>query len=88
LSASLAVVGDANRLLLELVVVVVVVLGVPALVEVVVALGAFTEKLVPVSTVTSAPPSTMDGLYPRITDPEMEWATICAAATTDGVLDP
>ena len=88
MSASLALVGGANRPLLELVVVVVVVFGVTALVEVVVASGVFTEKVVPVSTVTSAPPSTMDGLNPRITDPEMERATICAAATTDGALDP
>jgi hypothetical protein len=93
LSASLALVGGANSPLLELVVVVVWSLWTASMrfvevVVVVVAWGAFTEKLVPVSTVTSAPPSTMDGSYPRMTDPDMERATICAAATTDEDLDP
>jgi len=55
---------------------------------VVATLGGFTEKLVPVSTVTSAPPSTMEGLKPRVTDPEMEFATSCAAATTAGDFEP
>ena len=55
---------------------------------VVAALGGFTEKLVPVTTVTSAPPSTMDGLKPRVTDPEMELATSCAAASTAGDFEP
>jgi hypothetical protein len=55
---------------------------------VVAALGGFTEKLVPVSTVTSAPPSTMEGLKPRVTDPEMEFATSCAAAATAGDFEP
>ena len=59
-----------------------------AVVVVVAALGGFTEKLVPVSTVTSAPPRTMEGLKPRVTDPEMEFATSCAAATTAADFEP
>lgn len=68
MSASLDDVAGANRLLLGLAVVVVavvvvVVVGADTLLDVVVVVwGAFTEKVVPVSTVTSAPPSTMDGL--------------------------
>jgi hypothetical protein len=63
LSASLALLGALNRSLLGLVVVVVVVgLGVEVLVEVAGAAGAFTEKLVPVTTVTWAPPRTIAGL--------------------------
>jgi hypothetical protein len=57
-------------------------------VVVVAAFGGFTEKLVPVSTVTSAPPSTMEGSKPRVTEPEMELATSCAAATTAGDFEP
>ena len=101
MSASFELLGALKRPLVELVVVVVVSGAVVVVVVVVpfddfdflgvgvvAGLGGLTEKLVPVSTVTSAPPSTMEGLYPRATDPEMEFATSCAAATTAGVLEP
>ncbi len=65
-----------------------VVLCLGAVVVVVAAFGGFTEKLVPVTTVTSAPPSTMEGLKPRVTVPDIELATSCAAATTDGDFEP
>ena len=57
MSVSFALLGALKRLVLGLVVV-----GVTELVEVVVGFGAFTEKFVPVTTVTWAPPSTIEGL--------------------------
>jgi hypothetical protein len=62
LSVSFALLGALKRSLLGLGVVVVVVVGVTELVAVAVTFGAFTEKFVPVTTVTWAPPSTMEGL--------------------------
>ena len=52
LSFSLALLGAEKRSLFGLIVVVVVVPGAVELVELVELLGAFTEKLVPVTTVT------------------------------------
>jgi hypothetical protein len=50
--------------------------------------AAFTEKSVPVTTVTSARPSTIEWSKPKVTAPDMEFATSCAAATTAGDRDP
>ena len=43
--------------------------------------GALTEKSVPVTTVTCEPGETSEGLYERITAPDIESATTWGAAS-------
>ena len=60
--------------------------GPPAGPVVVVAGGALTVKSVPVTTVTCDPGFTCVGSMAMITAPDMEFATVCAAANWAGVL--
>jgi hypothetical protein len=49
--------------------------------------GALTLKSVPVTTVTCEPGFTCVGSMAMTTAPDMEFATVCAAANWAGVLD-
>ena len=73
--------------LVPVVVGVVLDVGTPAGAVVVVAGGALTVKSVPVTTVTCEPGFTSVGSMPMTTAPDMEFATVCAAANWAGVLE-
>ena len=49
--------------------------------------GGLTAKLVPVTTVTCAPLVTRNGFKAMMTDPDIESATRCAAASSEGFID-